>query len=280
MSAAADALVAAVLGRGARVTVEASGDGGAVSWRVTGPAGEPLVVKVAPAHAAPALSLTRSARAQRAAAAAGVPVPRVLDAGVRDGQQYLVSEHVAGRPWHEVAPTVPSDGRGRVLAGLADVLARLRTVTLPAHGDLDRPVLDALDALRARARSRIADPSRRAVAERVLDRHAHRFGAGETAVLVHGDLHHANVLVHRDGDGWVVVAVLDWDSAWAGPVDSDAARSALWDDMPGEPRPVDLRAAVHQLLWCLEYPADTPRHRADTARLAALLGVEDPSVSG
>lgn len=262
-----------LLGPDARVEAETSGDGGARAWHVVDADGVPLVVKAAPAGAAPALSLERSARAQRRAADAGVPVARVRDAGTRGAWQHLVSERVDGRPWREVAPGLAPADRDRVLTGLSDVLDRLRGVPFPAAGDLDHPTSTVLDALRDRANARIDDPARRGVAERVLDRHGGQFHADEPVVLVHGDLHHANVLVRPGDDGWAVAAVLDWDSAWAGPADADAARAALWDDMPGRPEPVEPRAAVHQLLWCLEYPVATPRHRADTDRLAAVLGV-------
>jgi aminoglycoside phosphotransferase (APT) family kinase protein len=197
----------------------------------------------------------------------------VRDAGTRGAWQHLVYERVDGRPWREVAPGLATGDRDRVLAGLTGVLDRLRRVTFPAAGDLDHPASTVIDALRDRTRARIVDPARRAVAERVLDRHGGLFRADEPVVLVHGDLHHANVLVRPAEDGWAVAAVLDWDSAWAGPADADAARAALWDDMPGRPGTVDARTAVHQLLWCLEYPVASPRHRADTDRLAAVLGV-------
>jgi aminoglycoside phosphotransferase (APT) family kinase protein len=264
-------IVEDLLGPGVRVVGETSGDGGARAWHVVDADGVPLVVKVAPAGAAP--SLARSARAQRAAADAGVPVPRVRDAGTRGEWQHLVYQRVHGRPWREVAPGLGPVDRARVHAELTDVLGRLRGVSFRGFGDLERPAGSAREALADRCRVRIVDAGRRAVAELVLDRHGDLFADDDRAVLVHGDLHHANVLVRPAAHGWTVAAVLDWDSAWAGPADADAARAALWDDMPGEPEPVDVRAAVHQLLWCLEYPAATPRHRADTMRLAALLGV-------
>lgn len=266
-----------LVGPGARVVAETSGDGGARAWHVVDADGVALVVKVAPVGAG--LRLVRSARAQRAAADAGIPVPRVLSAGTCGEQQHLVYERVDGRPWREVAPRLAAADRVRVLDGLTDVLERLRRVPYPGSGDLDHPTGTALDALRARTRDRVGDPARRAVAEQVLDRHGHVFGVAERAVLVHGDLHHANVLVRPDEHGWAVAAVLDWDSAWAGPADADAARAALWDDMPGEPEPVGVRAAVHQLLWCLEYLVGTPRHLDDTRRLATLLGVGVAGVS-
>ena len=68
-----------------------------------------------------------------------------------------------------------------------------------------------------------------------------------------------------------------------GTAESDAARTAFWDDMtrPGSwrvyrgavPRTDGdaTRALVHQLLWCLEFDVRSTRHDADTARLLDVL---------
>jgi len=40
-------------------------------------------------------------------------------------------------------------------------------------------------------------------------------------------------LLRRNSYGWRLVALLDWDKAWAGPAESDVARMAFWDDMTG-----------------------------------------------
>ncbi|VTR76156.1 phosphotransferase family protein [Cellulomonas hominis] len=272
-------LLADLLGAGARVEADVSGDGGARTWHVVRPRDGDLVVKTAPVGA-PGLDLARSSAALQAARAAGVPVPALLAAGARDGWQYQVCERVGGRRWSDVAPTLGPPGRARVLTALTDVLARLRTVRYPAFGNLgpqDAPASTELDALRARSLARTAPGPRRTAVERLLDRHGHLFDGAAPAVLVHGDLHHANVLVRPAAAGWELAAMLDWDSAWAGPADADTARAALWDDMPGTPVAPGPRAAVQQLLWCLEYPAETERHRSDTARLAALLGVPAPA---
>ncbi|WP_282943996.1 phosphotransferase family protein [Cellulomonas endometrii] len=269
-------LLADVLGPDARVEADVSGDGGAGTWHVVSPRDGDLVVKTAPVGA-PGLDLARSSAALQAALAVGVPVPGLLAAGARDGWQYQVCERVDGRRWSDVAPTLDPPGRAGVLDALADVLARLRTARYPAFGDLGEPARTELDALRTRSLARTAPGPRRTAVERLLDRHGHLFDGTGPAVLVHGDLHHANTLVRPTATGWELAAVLDWDSAWAGPADADAARAALWDDMPGTPDAPGPRAAVQQLLWCLEYPAETERHRSDTARLAALLGVPLPA---
>jgi len=40
-------------------------------------------------------------------------------------------------------------------------------------------------------------------------------------VLVHGDFSNRNIIVKREGHGWVVTGFLDWESAFSG--------SPLWD---------------------------------------------------
>lgn len=266
-----DEVLAAVLGPGARTTRALAGDGGATTRAATGPGGEQLVVKTAPAVAAP--DLLRAARAQEAARRVGVPVPRTIAAEVVAGTQVHVSERVAGHRWSDVHPHAGDDARRVVLAELAEVLVRLRAVAQDGFGDLGTPGGSERDALRERTRRRVRAGWRLDAAERVLDRYDGLLDGAGGAVLVHGDLHHANVLVAPVGGVWRLAAVLDWDSAWAGPADADAARAALWDGMPGSPDAVDERAAVQQLLWCLEYGDEGARHRADTARLAGRLGV-------
>jgi hypothetical protein len=106
-------------------------------------------------------------------------------------------------------------------------------------------------------------------------------------VLSHDDLHHHNVLV--DPGSARLVAVLDWDKAWAGPAVSDVARVRFWDDMTGPgswpdgrgPKPgEDDVHRLHQLLWCLEHAFPTVRHRADTARLLRSFDLPVPADLG
>jgi len=82
-----------------------------------------------------------------------------------------------------------------------------------------------------------------------------------------------------------LVAILDFDSAWAGNRESDLARLELWDGMVGAgfweaykqrhdvSEGYHQRCLVHQLMWCLEYARTTPRHLADTQRVCAALGI-------
>ena len=87
--------------------------------------------------------------------------------------------------------------------------------------------------------------------------------------------------------GPVLLGIIDWDKAWAGPAESDLARMAFWDHMTGpgfwsaygtaaSTDPAARRMLIYQLMWCLDYNEATPRHRADTARLCRALGVPQP----
>lgn len=267
--------------------------------RASSSSGDAWVVRLAAAALVPTIDLGRTAHAQRLAGAAGVPVPDVVLAGRVPGDdtwQVLVQVHAEGTPWREVAPGLDRAGRDAVHRELAGILLALRSVRPASFGDLAEPgdrgagrgpagadAPGSVAALAARARLRIPGRAEQDTFLRVLDREAALFAADRDPVLTHDDLHHGNVLVRRSVDGWRVASVLDWDKAWAGPADSDLARVAFWDHMTGpafwqvyraavpEPDGWRRRALVHQLLWCLEYPVDSPRHRDDTARVLGAL---------
>ncbi len=278
------------LGSGARVTevatLQISAEAAVLHLAVRG-VPEGLVLKVAATSAGPALDLGRSASAMRRAAAAGVPVPEVLSAdgiGTLDGVQHLLQRHAGGRPWREVRPLLDQAGTVGVHAQLVDVLTALATVRLDGYGELGADggvrAQPLATALRRRVALRTRRPAARALAERLLAENPDRLGDGP-AVLSHDDLHHANVLV--DPASARVVAVLDWDKAWAGPAVADVARVVFWDDMPGrawwpgrQGAEDDIVLRLHQLLWCLEHAFPTARHRADTARLLRSFGLPVP----
>jgi aminoglycoside phosphotransferase (APT) family kinase protein len=231
-----------------------------------------------------------TAAAQDLARRAGVPVAEVVAVGVtsgRDPVQYLVQEQVEGTEWRTVRSQLGGTELARASTEIAQMLLRLQTVTMPSFGGLADPgSIDGsglVDALRTRIDLRIRDDRRRTLARQVLEQHGHLFRTDPRPTLTHDDLHHANLLFRRAGDGWHLVAVLDWDKAWAGSPECDLARMAFWDDMaddtfwsvyrasvPPEQGAAE-RAMIYQLLWCLEYEATTTRHRSDTAALVAAL---------
>src|SRR5262249_39362179 len=105
------------------------------------------------------------------------------------------------------------------------------------------------------------------------------------AVLCHDDLHHYNVLVRHDRGSWKLAGILDFDKAWSGHAETDLARLDFWDDMMGDGfrqgyamPPVyeasyERRRPIYQLLWCLEYAVETPRHLADLRRVCQELDI-------
>jgi aminoglycoside phosphotransferase (APT) family kinase protein len=255
-----------------------------------------LVVKLVGRSEQPRLDLERTAAVMAQARLAGVQVAEVLAAdasGRLDGWQYLVLGHVTGVPWREVRPGLDGAELAHAHGQIATAVLGLQALRLEGFGELDRTGLPAgLDlpaALRERVRLRVRRPSALALAEELLDRTAGLFAPGAAPTLAHDDLHHANLLFAPGPGGWRLVAVLDWDKAWAGPAESDLARLAFWDDMTGpgfwsvyrDARPVvdgeDERRPVHQLLWCLEYDVGTERHRADTDALCRRLGLRPPT---
>jgi Phosphotransferase enzyme family len=258
------------------------------------------VLRVEVADGAVVLRLTAAAAArgddERTAAvvgiarAAGVPAPAVLAHGpaLRPRWRVSVEEHVEGTPWASARQGLDHREVTVVHEELAGALGALQSVRPGGFGALDRagrPAgLSLLAALHGQVELRVPSAARDTARE-VLDREARLFERGDEAVLTHDDLHGANVLVRRTPSGWRLAALLDWEKAWAGPADADVARMAFWDGMTGPgfwstyralvpERDGDARRAlVLQLLWCLEHDWPTPRHRTDTARLLAQLGV-------
>jgi aminoglycoside phosphotransferase (APT) family kinase protein len=254
-----------------------------------------LVLKLAGPDRQPAIDLQRTAAVMAVAGRAGVPVPPVLSAdatGRLGGWQHLLSEHVEGRVWREVRPLLTPGQRETAHRQIATTLLALRSVRPHAFGELGRdarPLPVPLQAaLRERVRLRVRRPAARALAEQLVARSAALLGTAAVPALCHDDLHHQNLVFRPGPDGWQLVAVLDWDKAWAGPQGSDLARLAFWDDMTGPGFWSVYRAAVpaadgeeelwavHQLLWCLEYDVPTSRHRADTEALCRRLGLTAP----
>ena len=251
-----------------------------------------VVLKVAGQHAGTGRDFERTAAVIALARAAGVPVAAVLavDVSYRAGPwRYLMLDHLDGVEWRQIRPQLDERQVAAAHRQIAEAVLAVQSVRFDSFGELNArgepSGTDLLDGLRHRAVLRIADMGRRELFFDLLDRVAGLFTGTEAPTLCHDDLHHANVIFRADGGGWHLAGLLDWDKAWAGPAESDVARMAFWDDMTGpgfwqvyrasvtaEEGQAE-RALVYQLLWCLEYDDDTPRHRADTAKLCRRLGV-------
>jgi aminoglycoside phosphotransferase (APT) family kinase protein len=266
-------------------------DDGAVLM-VTTAAGIRLVVKVATAQTDYPINFERTAVLTALARSTGAPVPEVLaadDSLYRGRWRYLIAEHIDGVSWRELRPRLTTAQVAAAHHALAETLLMVQSVRFAGYGELDHhgqpaATQDVVTALHQRAELRVHDPRARAAFHDVLTRDRALFSSQHAPTLSHDDLHHANVLFRRDSNECRLVALLDWDKAWAGPAESDVARMAFWDDMTGPgfwevyPAPNDIddaahRALIYQLLWCLEYDDGSARHVADTTRLRRLLAV-------
>jgi aminoglycoside phosphotransferase (APT) family kinase protein len=166
-----------------------------------------VVARLADPAAAPAVDLARTAAASDLAGAAGVPVPAVVGlrrAASPEQWDCLLLEHAPGTPWSARLPSADCAAVAAVHAQVREVQAALRTVRFTTFGELDaggRPGgATLLAALHRRVELRIAEPQRRVVMGRLLDREAALFPEVDGAVLVHDDLHAANLLVSDDAN--------------------------------------------------------------------------------
>jgi len=193
-------------------------------WRARGPAGEDRVLRITqrdPASAArEALLWPR--------VAPHVPIPRVHGHGTTSaGLPVAVLDFVDGVHPAAVLTEHPEEalgvGRalGRTLAGLTAVpvgpmglyapdLSLARRFDTVADSFVD---LITWSLREGRARRRLG-PERVAAVRGVLDAAAAELAPLDAhPALAHGDYKSPNLLLRRDGDGWRVAAVLDWEFA-------------------------------------------------------------------
>ncbi|MFB7575826.1 phosphotransferase family protein [Streptomyces sp. NPDC056165] len=164
-----------------------------------------LVLRRDPAGPAGAAAMALEAAVMTTAAAAGVPVPELVDSGDSlGGNPYLVMGHVDG----EVIPRRLLRGdafaavRPDLAAQFGEVAARIHTMGPDAVPGLVRQ--DPIEALRALAER--WDSPRPSVEMGIRWLEEHRVApSGDT--VVHGDLRNGNVIVGPEG----IRAVLDWE---------------------------------------------------------------------
>ena len=293
-------VVASVVGADAIAQVDTlqAGPGEAVLLLRPARTGQRVVVKVAQQGFRPDLDFERTAAAMSLARGAGVPVAQTLaaDASYRTGPwQYLLHTYVDGLPWRLLRPRLNAGEIESAHEQLAEVILALQSVRLHSFGELSRsgePIgSDLPNSLRHRAAMRIPRHSHQALFNEVLDRNIGLFTGSTAPTLCHDDLHHNNVIFQISGGGPDLAGIIDWDKAWAGPAESDIARMTFWEDMTGRAfwrayrsetsfeDEVTQRTLIYQLLWCLEYNQETPRHLADTRTTLPSIGAQIRSLT-
>jgi aminoglycoside phosphotransferase (APT) family kinase protein len=172
-----------------------------------------------------------------------VPVPELLwadSSGTSSERPYAVMTWVEGAPLTAALQDAPA----AVGRAVGETLAAIGTHTFPQAGfftpDLtvrDRPegkrlpfLEDAEHWLDGGAAAQLGEPLATEV-RAFLRRHAAYLPAeSRPAALVHGDYHDGNLLLRRTDDRWQVVAVLDWEFAFAGPPVLDLSILLRWAD--------------------------------------------------
>lgn len=177
-----------------------------LKFTATTSAGErKLVLRLDLAGPDGAAAMAREAAAMRAAAAAGVPAPAVVDHGTSAaGHPYLIMEYIAGEtiPRRLLRDEQFADIRPTLAHRLGVIAARIHTIDPDRVADL--PAQDPLDQLRALSDRYDGDRPTVELGLRWLRTHAPR---RRPDTVVHGDLRNGNIIVGPDG----VRAVLDWE---------------------------------------------------------------------
>jgi aminoglycoside phosphotransferase (APT) family kinase protein len=161
---------------------------------------------------APKTGMTREAELFRAAAAAGVPVPELVDASDDPevlGSAFLVMVHVEGEtiPRKILRDPEFAEARPKLARQCGEILARLHTIEPSAIDGLED--VDQVTQYRA-VLDGVGEPHPTfELAFRWLE--ANR-PDGNRRTVVHGDFRNGNLMVGPEG----VRAVLDWELAHAG----------------------------------------------------------------
>lgn len=216
--------------------------------------GTRLVLKVPPSPGTPKLAyehelLRGEAVFHQAAAAAGVPVPRVVHAehgGAGDpaATPFLLMTHSPGTPWFAAQQAVSATEQDRLRHALGMLLARLHAVRGPGFGYPAQRLAPLADRWA---------PAFTAMTDAVLD-DAERFGAWLPAppaairaalataapaldevtvpALVHFDLWPGNILLEGPAGGRTISALIDGERMfWGDPLADFASLSLLHTDV-------------------------------------------------
>jgi aminoglycoside phosphotransferase len=187
-----------------------------------------------------------------------------------DAVGYLRDRHMAlfspapGRPLHELPRDRLPEAMSALGTGLG-VLHRQRAAGFPAFERLGPDRLIAAGDVLRRAR-----PDLTSLVQSLVEALLVSAPAPGEQVLLHGDLHPKNVLVHDEG-----ISLVDLDQAGTGPAAAElgAMLSRLWCPRPGDETPDDTAAAAADALVA-SYGRRAPGHRDLLWYAAAALLVE------
>jgi aminoglycoside phosphotransferase (APT) family kinase protein len=219
-----------------------------------------------------------------------VPVAEIIavdESCVHFPWRYLIQTRIKGHVWANIADQLTAEQQTDSFRQIGQAVAEIHRIQFPAFGEIasDEGTTSFRLSLLQRAGRTIHQADWRERFAEVVENRKALFDSMNRAVLCHDDLHHYNLMFDETDGKYQLVAVLDFDKAWAGHAETDLARLDFWDNMMGigfkeayqAIHPVDPgymeRRAVYQLMWCLEYAVQTPRHNADLRRVCQELGI-------
>jgi fructosamine-3-kinase len=247
-----------------------------------------IVVKLAGADAPYLYPFDRTAMFHRLVAEkTSIPMPEILAVDVsyeRYPWRYLIKTYLPGEEWSTLIPKLTTSERVDAYQQLGNAVGKLHRIQFETFGEVDSSgnvsiATEYLSALTNYIYARIKNPDHQEMLLNCISKRADLFHGVEQARLCHEDLHRHNILLRHTNGRWQLATILDFDKAWAGHYEIDLAKLELWTDMTGEGfweaynrvMSVDAgypeRRPIYQLLWCLEYAANTPQHLSDTRNL-------------
>jgi fructosamine-3-kinase len=222
-----------------------------------------------------------------------IPMPEVIAVDVSYKTypwRYLIKTYLPAEEWQTVKPQLNGQEQVDAYRQIGNTVAQLHRINFEGFGEVDSDGkvvagTNYSSALAVHVQEIIKNEHHQDLMLNLLDAHSSLFEAVSQPRLCHEDLHHHNILFRQENRRWQLATILDFDKAWAGHHEIDLAKMEFWTDMMGDGFwdayhrviPGDhlypQRRPIYQLLWCLEYANNSPRHLADTRRLCETLNL-------
>lgn len=166
-----------------------------------------------------------------------IPTPRVSEAGQLDGWSYILMTRLRGESLAEAWPHIPRDDRMELAAVVGETLAALHSVSSPAVDAVVGPP-DWDGFIRTRREACVAHHRADGLDEAWLAQIPGFLDSVElppsAPVLLHTEVMREHLTVVRDGDGWRLSGLFDFEPAMRGAREYEFASVGLFFSC-GEP---------------------------------------------
>jgi hygromycin-B 7''-O-kinase len=163
----------------------------------------------------------------------GLRIPRMLHFGEIEGWSYLVMNKMRGQPLPQSWATLVRKDQIEIISELGAAMRRLHSqkIASAVYRKCRRPWMAFLDQ---QVRVSAARQRAKGASEQWLNRLAqylndslHLLPTDSCDVLLHGDLHPANLLVDRRNDRWTIRALVDFADSLIGFCEYDFVKPML-----------------------------------------------------